>query len=208
MAEREIVWDVDAPLERCSGESRKSNAALRDYALMGDGRSVRALQKRYAAQVTGGGQASSPPTKQLTTLFTWSARYDWVARVRRFDQLSQEAALREFQRRRVADREVRIKALEGWRSMLIKAMSSVNPASASFSDVTHGLRMVTEELRREYGEVDQVVEVRGGAERAASPAASMSDAEVAAAVQNLLVGGVAAALGLAGGDADGGDDAE
>lgn len=77
-------WDETAPLKRAKGETTKANTALRDYAHMGDERSLRALYERYE-EASG----EAPPTAQLSTLFTWSARYDWPARVAAWVEIQQ-----------------------------------------------------------------------------------------------------------------------
>lgn len=184
----EIVWESDDPLLRASGETRRANAALRDYCLMGEGRSVRRLHARYREQGGGDSQAKKPPTLYLNTLFGWSSRYDWVARSIRFDQLEQERELREWRDRRREDREIRIKMLESLRAKMIKGLQYAEPQTLDWHELIAGVRMVTTELRHEFGEVDQVVEVRPGVARPPSPVASLSDEELEVVLQNLLVG--------------------
>jgi len=185
-----VVWDASHPLERCQGESRNANAALRDYALMGSGRSLRKLLARYDGRSADDAQTEEPPTRYWSTLSGWSCKFDWVARVARWDEIQHEQAVREFEAARRADRTIRIKTLQSWRGKLIKAMQNANPLTASWHEITAGLRMVTQELRVEYGEVEQRVEVSvgGNGPAPASAVAGLSDDELRRAVRNLMVG--------------------
>lgn len=90
-----MTFSQDSPLNRIPGESRKANQALRDYALMGVGRSLRSLLERYLQQ-----SANGVPTTKFNSLGTWSNRFHWVDRVTRFDELEQEARLAEREKRR------------------------------------------------------------------------------------------------------------
>jgi len=95
------LWNWDEPLQRCPemGESRAANQALRDYAMMGARRSLRELAEKYKLY-SSEPQAKNPPTRKAATLFAWSARFDWVARVNRWQELEQERAQDEWRERR------------------------------------------------------------------------------------------------------------
>jgi hypothetical protein len=181
-----LDWIIDEPLTRVKGESKRANAALRDYALMGAGRALRKLLQNYIERAANVEQAQ-PPTTRWSTICGWSASLAWQERVVRFDELQQEIEVRDYAARRLVDREARIQVLQAYRGKIIQALQLVDPNNASWNDVTGALRMVTEELRREFGEVDQVVEVRE-APPVESPAARLSNEELQAAVANLLAG--------------------
>jgi hypothetical protein len=76
-----FTWDADEPLGRRSGESRKANAALHDYYLMGSGRSMPKLWRRYRNVTEASPGQELPPTRRLPTLKGWSVRYHWQERV-------------------------------------------------------------------------------------------------------------------------------
>ncbi|NBD36745.1 MAG: hypothetical protein GVY30_12215 [Chloroflexi bacterium] len=183
-----IIWDADAPLSRAKGERRDANAALHDYCLMGDGRSLRKLAAKYKEQKKSTASADAPPTLYKSTLFNWSSRYDWVARAERFDQLEHERELREWRDRRRESRAKNIALLEVMRSKFIKGLKYAEPNTLEWREIISGVKMVTEQLRHEFGEADQVVEVRTGAEAKPSPAMGLSDDELKKAIQNLLIG--------------------
>ena len=69
-------WKQDDPLTRCTRETRKSNIALWDYALMGPGRSLGKLVSKYRLNAE-----PLPPTRQHSRLKIWSTRYHWQDRV-------------------------------------------------------------------------------------------------------------------------------
>ena len=97
-------WDAKDPLVRAKGESRTANQALRDYALMGPGRSLRSLHERYKSQSADAGQTEKPPTTSWGTLSGWSCRHDWVARVEAWTKIQNEREEAEWAARR---REIR-----------------------------------------------------------------------------------------------------
>jgi len=94
-----IAWNPKAPLERAQGVSRKSNQALRDYAMMGSGRSQRKLIEHYKGQAASNPLAK-PPTLIYGTLAGWCLRNDWVARVDAWTTIQQERDEAEWVERR------------------------------------------------------------------------------------------------------------
>lgn len=89
------VWSV---LGEVDGESRKARQALLDYAQAGAGRGLRKLHARYQA-------AETAPTRRLSSLLAWSSRFDWQARVARFDLAQQEEQQESWARRKAEVRE-------------------------------------------------------------------------------------------------------
>lgn len=92
-------WDFDDPLGKAAGESKRANAAFRDYAMMGAARSLKSLAEKYMRLASD--DQVKPPTLSDKTLFGWSLRNAWQDRVARFDELEHEARmLRREQRQR------------------------------------------------------------------------------------------------------------
>ena len=90
-------FDPEDPLARAPGESLRANAAFRDYALMGPGRSLRKLQERYKGVQRGAKEGTGerlPPSVRLSRLSEWSVDHHWQERVlayeRRLDREEEE----------------------------------------------------------------------------------------------------------------------
>lgn len=113
------------PLERrldmTPPETARSNAALRDYAHMGAGRDLRSLHQRYVEQerwwseqkANEGQTAERPPTNRWSTIAGWSMKYEWQARVRRFDALQAAKEQAAYEEERLKMRKVRRDAAAG-----------------------------------------------------------------------------------------------
>jgi hypothetical protein len=98
VAKQGFAYEPEAPLERAKGESLRANTALRDYALMGPGRSLRKLYEKYRDQIAIRSRSKiqgilhsnlpgEPPTSRLGTLLTWSADFGWQERVAIWERL-------------------------------------------------------------------------------------------------------------------------
>lgn len=98
-----MTYDPDNPLELLDDEPPRANAALTDYALLGDGRSLAQLAEQYRTRPTVG--PAKPPTRQLSQLKTWSAAYRWVERVAAYDELRRRRLRAESDARWLARRE-------------------------------------------------------------------------------------------------------
>ena len=108
-------WDYNDPLESIDKETVKSNAAMRDYALMGPGRSFQALTDQYREISQSYTKATpakrrkdgirKPPTIHISSLKNWSRRWDWVARVARWDVIQSDGQREVYQRRQLEIRE-------------------------------------------------------------------------------------------------------
>lgn len=93
----DFMFDKDDPLRRVvPGESRRANAALRDYVAMGGGRSLSKLLNQYRSSTP-----QQPPTKHQNTLKTWSARWQWQARLAAWEEAMQAEEEEHWRRRRV-----------------------------------------------------------------------------------------------------------
>lgn len=190
----DFPWDENDPLAPVPPESAVANAALRAYAAMGKGRPAQnTFHGIYAEQLraTGGASAKIP---LATTMRGWSMNYRWVARLARFDQLENLRRLTGMRERADADRDTRIKLLEAFRGRIIKALQALDPAAANWTDVTGALRMVMQELRREYQDAEALAVAAEGLAQAAAPTggaaldaglADLDDAALAAVVGNL-----------------------
>ncbi len=164
-------WKQDDPLARCTGETRKSNIALWDYALMGPGRSLRKLLAQYVKQVS-----IKPPTRKWNTISTWCLRYHWVARVAAWEAIKTAEDEAEWDERR---RDIRKGEWEQAQTLLdraeqmlkfplaqverveetypdgkAKAVTIVNPVRWSQRDIARFMQ-VASELGRLAAEMEQ-----------------------------------------------------
>jgi hypothetical protein len=132
----EFQWDWEEPLARAKGETSKANTALQDYIDLGPGRSLRILAAGYRGEIEEGepghavfvpylGQAEDgsgivPPTKYKATIDRWSSKYDWQARLARYQEIENERReeIRARRRKQLEDQdwehgqELRDKVLE------------------------------------------------------------------------------------------------
>jgi hypothetical protein len=76
VSDNDFTYDQNNPLDRCRGETRRANDALRDYWLLGPGRSQAKLQQSYSKATS-----EMPPTRHLRTIAGWSSKYQWQARI-------------------------------------------------------------------------------------------------------------------------------
>lgn len=104
VANREIFFDPEAPLKRAKDESLRANQALRDYALMGPGRSIRKLCEQYRNR-NPGNQKTAIPTSRVGTLLLWSSTYRWQDRIAQWELLQAQEAERHWAERRKQLRE-------------------------------------------------------------------------------------------------------
>lgn len=114
-------FDPENPLGRCPGESLRANQALRDYALLGPGRSIRKLLEEYQEQKRvqteykasteksalrqPGAPPPAPPTTRLATLASWSADGQWLDRVAAWEELLDAELQIEWTKRRDEHRQ-------------------------------------------------------------------------------------------------------
>lgn len=109
------VWEWADPLESIPGETVKSNIALRDYALMGAGRSYNALIDRYKEVNRIYTESipkerkklglTKPPTIHIGTIKSWGAKFDWQSRVARWDVINSEGMREVYLERQLQARE-------------------------------------------------------------------------------------------------------
>lgn len=114
-------WNDDKPLDRAKGESRKAAQALWDYANMGPGRSLAKLLELY--QNSTKTVPTSAPTLVLNTLKAWSVRYDWQARVARWEVIERAAEADVWARRREEFREQALEVSELARDVALRLLN-------------------------------------------------------------------------------------
>lgn len=187
----------DDPLAR-NGERNAAWLALQDYAAMGPGRSLEKLVQSWA---------DSGPTKHLSVVKGWSARYHWQARVAAYDeqQARQDRAAREAIRakRRAeleeadwsAGRQLRnrceeiLKALPNFLKRTetqIDGMTIITLAlSVGPGEVARALEAASKIQRLSVGEATEIVQVR---EQMATALLSELQAKLSAEVYAAIVG--------------------
>jgi len=118
-----VSWDPSDPLKLAEGESAKANSALADYALLGPGRSITALHRKYTDPSPGVPRGASI---SLRVLKGWSAAYGWQERVAQYDGLVQERQRAETEKRwserREAEREETWKIAQLLRDKALKML--------------------------------------------------------------------------------------
>lgn len=98
----DATWVQDDPLapmrsvKNKAVEKATANTALSDYAALGVTRSFKKLIEMYTASPP---KRANPPTTSVDTLKHWSRRFDWQARIARYDELRIEATRLEWESR-------------------------------------------------------------------------------------------------------------
>lgn len=99
------AFDRENPLGACKGESLRANRALRDYAFMGPGRSLRKLLEKYREQSDNKARTEKAPTNRFSSLADWSTKYQWQDRVALWEALQDAAIDQRWAERRSEHRE-------------------------------------------------------------------------------------------------------
>ncbi len=87
---------------------------------------------------------SIPNTWQMAVV-----RWQWPERAAAWDRAERERLHAEYEADRHADRLARVRLLRAHRERLARAIEQLDPASASWTDVTNALRMLGEQARLE-----------------------------------------------------------
>lgn len=205
-------WDYDDPLARVTyknpynnnkltAEPKTAFNALRSYAARGAMRpSLGVFYAEYTDHLKkivtdAGGDATRKRFPKEITVRGWSMDFRWVARMARFDDIQVEEQLRVFKDRAQKNHETRIDMLEVYRERIVLALNVIDPATAQWADVTAALKMVVQELRREYSAGTETTK-RGrgrppvGENTLMDIFAHLSDEEVEDAIANLEAAGV------------------
>ena len=193
-------WDRDNPLARVKypdpydggrvkSEPKNAVLMLGAYAQQGTQRPV--LSVFYDNYVTTAQKRaeSGKVTRRLLSRYTikkYSMDFRWMARLARYDELEREQYARERRAAAQADREVRIKILEAYRAQVVKALSLIDPASASWREVTAAIKMITVELRTEHAGMGGSETVAAAEEVAPDNALDdLTDEELVDAIANI-----------------------
>src|SRR5689334_17099013 len=105
-------FNIEDPLAPVDGEPIRANRALRDYALMGSRRSIKALLDRYVIMEDEWSKNKTridrPPTVRWMTLSNYSVKYRWVERAKANDEILRLAEQAKFQDDRLKWRQHRL----------------------------------------------------------------------------------------------------
>lgn len=116
------MWTPDDPLGRAKGETLRANQALADYWRLGPARSLAKLLESWG-RFGDDSESPEPPTRRLKTLKTWSAKFDWQARIQAATLLQQAADEAEWLERRRAVREADWRQAEVLRDLADKILA-------------------------------------------------------------------------------------
>jgi hypothetical protein len=162
------LFNPDDPLARITRETRRANAALHDYALMGAGRSLDKLLSKYRNQFESNSE-TRPPTKRLGSLAAWSTTFHWQARVDRFDQIEHDKELAKWEERRAALREADWQAGEDLRKQVAAFLAELPKFITRNEDIVEidgeKVKVITLGLNTRLGELAMVVQAASGLQR-------------------------------------------
>lgn len=151
------AFDPDDPLAPVENESRRAAQALKDYALMGSTRSIKALHKRYELMDAEWrknklGAVQAPPTTRWTTLSNYSVKFRWQERVHAYDEQIRRKEQETFESDRIRWREHRLRAAKNLLSKAIAGLNDLDVKDASLTQIARALQTAMNELRVEFGE--------------------------------------------------------
>ena len=151
MDEKKPLNDEKKPWDRLPDETVRDFARFEGYRLLGPDRSVGA-----------GYRIKNPKKEAPASWFKLAIKNRWKERAESWDLSEIERERIEFEKRRKASKDSRIKVLEGYLAKLVKAAATLDPAKACWANVSEGLSMVLKGLREEFGEATKVAaEVTG-----------------------------------------------
>ena len=138
MTEDVCSWD------RRPGEPSLWFSRFEAYRLEGPGRHLLSLYRRMC---------NRPDARNAGGCWRRAlAKWEWKKRAAAWDEAEILKARGEDAERRKADKAQRIKLLQAYRGKITQAMVSLEPLQARWRDVTDGLFMVVEQLRKEFGD--------------------------------------------------------
>jgi hypothetical protein len=201
------TWDLADPLARVridnSIEPATANQALRDYALLGPGRSLSTLWKWYRRE-TGEGSDSDhlrldpypagriPPTRRLSTLRKWSVKFQWVSRVGDWELLKNEQLERLWEERAAQVRTFDWDAAQELRQKvgdfldLMKDFTERQEGFTTDPDTGERIKVVTLALNFSLGELARVLKVSSELQRLATELPTTIDTLSGAALDTLI----------------------
>lgn len=184
------------PWDRMEDEPILWYQRFSDYISLGPERKISAVYARY--RESNGlsprtGQSPSHPTGTMVLPRGWRdaiLRFRWRDRAISYDehQIIQQRV--EFEKERLDERRRRIQLLKRYRNKLSAAIKTLDIHDINWRDAVAGLRIVTEQLRIEYGDMPaQRIEHTGsdgGPIEHNHVITNMSDEELDAKISNYL----------------------
>ncbi len=156
------MWTESDPLQRLPGETHRANAALHDYVAMGYDRSLAKLLGKYSED------PAKTPTKSIDTLFLWSSKHQWQARVAAWEALQRKREEQALLEDALEDRKNRIRTYRAMRAVLIPSIGfwqdevKSSPNAINFKTLSHVLVQINRALRDEYGEPSVRADITSG----------------------------------------------
>ena len=130
--------------ERLPGETQLWFSRFEAYRLEGSCRTMLSLYRRTR---------NRPKAREVAG--SWKralVKYEWKKRALAWDEAETLKAREIEAEQRRADKAQRIKLLQAYRGKITQAMVLLEPLQARWRDVTDGLFMVVEQLRKEFGD--------------------------------------------------------
>jgi hypothetical protein len=148
------------PLAPVYNETARANKALRDYALMGAGRSLHGLENRYIAmeaecKKNPARHLEKPPTTRWMTIGNWSSQFRWQERIKVHDEIVRKAEEERYLEDKLKWREHRLRAAKNLLSKAVVALNN-HEGPATLSQIAKALETAMKELRVEFGEEQQI----------------------------------------------------
>ena len=134
-------FDHADPLALAGGETQRANLALRDYALLGPGRSLARLVECYQTA------PKPPPTRRLETVKDWSARFAWQARVALYERQIRHQLVADDRDERERERQQRLSVCRRMRAAAWERLQVMDPAELTPRDVLRYVAQSSRELR-------------------------------------------------------------
>lgn len=135
--------DDHKPWDQQDGETAKAFAAFCVYREMPPGeRSLELVADKVYNGVSTGNRR---------WIQEWSRLNDWVARAKLLDAHKQRLELDAIMSQRVENKRRRVALLTGWMAKWEQLLDSMdNPPEASVKEITAAIKMVAEQLRKEF----------------------------------------------------------
>lgn len=144
------IFDENDPLAMMKGESLAASRALSDYARMGaisGERSLRKLIATYREQKANGEQ---PPTVSWRTLAGWSLRFNWVERVKLWDEIQRKKEQKEFEDEVAKWKRQRVRLAKRLMAVSARILTTEDlDRNASLGEVSRAIKVASEILRQE-----------------------------------------------------------
>lgn len=149
------------PWERLEGENNLWFDRFTRFRLLGP---LRTQEDTYRGERDALGDAhkrAPRPSRHWTTHFK---REQWTVRAEAWDEYERQKAEEAYEIERLREREKRLQILRDFRTRLEDAISGLQVKEAKWGDVTAAIKMINEEMRREFGEQVEKVHVTAGTE--------------------------------------------